>query len=927
MINPVFQIKQVFLILLFCLFSVTSVFAAETVSEGDAFYIDLHSDESLFTVTPVEKNMKLNFSGVISIDVSGDSIVSAKNKIQEAVGKNYKIKEIVHFYKKNMIMVTVLGDVKRPGNYWMPSNASLTDLNKFGGLFNSNIFDSSVTIVRSGKRQVVNSDDYSQLVIQADDILLLSLIRRPEPKVEPLVDEASDQGDEIVNMDAITSLENGIESEPNEGAVIAVNTINNESITEPAVDGALEDVAESSSSMLDNYKLQPGDILTIGLPGEDGFNKNFIVDRSGVIKLPEVGQIEIEGKSLRQVETIIYNKLSVVYLGLDKLTVHLKEKRLLITVLGYVEKPGEVELPKDGNVQMAINEAGGLVIGAQLDKFQLQRNDTVEKFNFKRYLDTGDASVLPTLKSLDVVFIPSSPELGSVHGQVRAPGQGVDSTEDPTVVKVFGEVLAPGSFPYKDGMTLVDALMRAGGVTRYSNVEQIRVIDQEEPVLFNLKKYLDSGDDSKLLILSEGATIYVPKQVEAVQGGGRIVYVMGQVQKSGSFEIGANVGFLDVLATAGGPNRYADTRTVRILRANGEIVPFNLQDYTEGRAVELPKILPGDAIFIPQKGKEDDQSWTKVKTGKSIKLIGAIKKPGRYEWAPDITFLDLIGYAGGPTNKADLAHIKLLLPGIDGSVINEEFNLQDFFEEGGNWSEVPELVGGSTIIFPDLPESPTDNNSTWIRLVKEQAIYMMGAVNNPGRFAFSEKLGFLDILTAAQGPSPEADLTKVRIIHRGEKIPRVSHVNLLEYFETGDETLLPQVKSGDSIFIPSNERKWTQKRKEDTVRVLGAVADSGRYEFSNEMTILDLLAEAGGPTDKAFVKKIIIVNTSCCKNQAYTFDLMDFMKDPDASRLPVLRAGDTVYVPDMTTTYWSTFMEAVRDAVSTLSLIGIIGAF
>ena len=906
MIRVASQINLFFLIVLFFSFA-SSLQASQEMNPGDAVFINVNSENPI-GLRVVDDTSHLRLTDDFILDVSGKNSGAVRTEIQTSLSEQYEIQNIIFYSASDLIRVTVLGDISSPGNYQIPVNSNLHELNKFAVLYDQQLFESSVTVVRRGKRHVANTDELSRMSVQTGDILLLSLSKKPQSI-----------------MNKVSNPISGVQKGSENLESVAIKNIDSESTH--TVERLLKPNDQTLKKNANEHVLQPGDILTISLPGEDGFNKDFTVDRDGSIRLPEVGLIKVAGKSMSVADRQIYDQLSDAFLGLDKLSVHLKEKKLLITVLGYVQNPGEVVLPDSGNIQMAINAAGGLTDGAQLDKLQLQRQGDVQEFNFKRYLDTGDVGLVPELKTLDTIFVPSSPELGNVHGDSIDSGEGVSSTEDRTAIKVFGEVISPGSFPYKDGMNLVDALLRAGGVSRYSNVEQIRVIDQGEPVLFNLKNFLDSGDESKLLELSKGATIFVPKQVEAVQGGGRIVYVMGQVQKPGSFETGANVGFLDVLANAGGPNRYADTRMVRILRANGEVLPFNLQQYAEGEKITLPKIMPGDAIFIPMKGIENDQSWTKVKTEKSIKLMGAINKPGRYEWVEGITFLDLVGYAGGPTKEADLAHIRLLMPGPQGRVVTTEFNMQNFLERGGNWSEVPELTGGSTIVFPELIRSPTDNNAQWVKLPKEQAIYMMGAVNNPGRFAFNEKMGLLDILTAADGPSKDADLSKVRIVHRNENAPRVSQVNLVEYFETGDETLIPRVKPGDSIYIPSIERNWVDKKKEDTVRVLGAVKTSGRYDFINEMTILDLLAEAGGPTKTAYVKKIIIVNTSCCKNQAYTFDLEGFMKNPAASKLPVLRAGDTVYIADVSKSYWGMFIAAVKDAVSALSLIAIINGF
>ena len=131
------------------------------------------------------------------------------------------------------------------------------------------------------------------------------------------------------------------------------------------------------------------------------------------------------------------------------------------------------------------------------------------------------------------------------------------------------------------------------------------------------------------------------------------------------------------------------------------------------------------------------------------------------------------------------------------------------------------------------------------------------------------------------------------------------------YFETGDEALLPEVVPGDVIYIPSREREWLDVSKEQTVRVIGSVGSPGRYRFEDNMTILDLLAEAGGPTSGALQKKIVVVNLSKSRDQARTFNLIKFAKTADTSMLPVVRAGDTVYVPDNSQTIWKKIQSGV----------------
>ena len=153
----------------------------------------------------------------------------------------------------------------------------------------------------------------------------------------------------------------------------------------------------------------------------------------------------------------------------------------------------------------------------------------------------------------------------------------------------------------------------------------------------------------------------------------------------------------------------------------------------------------------------------------------------------------------------------------------------------------------------------------------------------------------------------------------------VTRLDLALYFETGDETLLPDVRTGDTIYVPEKSRSYLDRPKETTVRVLGAVNAPGRYPFDDTMSLLDLLAEAGGPAPQALIERITVVNLSCCANQARIFDLAEFSRTADFQSLPALRAGDTVYVPDKSQSAVAKAREGLRDIFQIVSLAALIG--
>ncbi|CAH0536161.1 hypothetical protein VMF7928_00250 [Vibrio marisflavi CECT 7928] len=675
----------------------------------------------------------------------------------------------------------------------------------------------------------------------------------------------------------------------------------------------------------EEQRVNVGDLIQVNLPGEKTLNRGFQVDKRGRIALPEVGQVYVAGYKESQLKSVVSSSLSKVFRDLSNLTVVIAQQQILVSVQGYVVSPGEYTLNKSADIQMVLHAAGGLRAGAQLDKMQLKRAGNKVTFNYKAFLDTGDESLLPKLQSLDTIFVAASPLVSNIEQQFDAAkmANSGDSADSRKAIKVFGEVNAPGSFSFKPNTDLVDILMRSGGVTRYAGVEQIRIISNNVPTLFNLKKYLDSGDEQLLPELAPGTTIFVPKQEEEIKSGANTVYIMGEVAAPGAYEGKQGATFMDILANAGGPTRFAESRQIRVLKADGKVIKFDLTAYTEGLDGSAPpNIQAGDAIFVPEKTDMNEKSWLKISPDRAVSVIGEVVRPGRIEWSQEMDFMDLLSHVGGPTLRADTTKIEIA--NRKGKAII--FNLDEFIREGAPSDKLPPIQAGTIVRLHDLPQDPSDNKSQWVRQSSDSSIYVFGQVNAPGRYRFNNNMHFLDILAAADGPTKDADIHNIRITHRDKSYAQIQKLNLSLYFETGDENLLPKVKTGDTIYIPEKSKNWLDRSKESTVRVLGAVNKPGRYVFNDNMTILDLLAQAGGPNDNAYLEKISVVNMSCCQGQARTFDLIKFSKTANIHLLPVLRSGDMVFIPDRQDSFIEKARSGLEDFIRVTTTIVLIGA-
>jgi polysaccharide biosynthesis/export protein len=82
-------------------------------------------------------------------------------------------------------------------------------------------------------------------------------------------------------------------------------------------------------------------------------------------------------------------------------------------------------------------------------------------------------------------------------------------------VKVIGQVSKPQSLPYREGMTVLDAVLSVGGLGLYAAGNRAKVVRTEEgkptEIKVNLGKIIDKGDMSENLKLQPGDVVVVPE--------------------------------------------------------------------------------------------------------------------------------------------------------------------------------------------------------------------------------------------------------------------------------------------------------------------------------------------------------------------------------------------------------------------------------
>ena len=82
------------------------------------------------------------------------------------------------------------------------------------------------------------------------------------------------------------------------------------------------------------------------------------------------------------------------------------------------------------------------------------------------------------------------------------------------------------------------------------------------------------------------------------------------------------------------------------------------------------------------------------------------------------------------------------------------------------------------------------------------------------------------------------------------------------------------------------------------VYITGQVGKPGPYNLSGPMTVLQLIATAGGVLEYADTKNIVVMRTENGKPASYAFNYKDVIKRKNLKQNIELRPGDTVIVPD-----------------------------
>jgi polysaccharide export outer membrane protein len=420
------------------------------------------------------------------------------------------------------------------------------------------------------------------------------------------------------------------------------------------------------ASTTPEYVLAPNDALAITVldhpeingasvttPGASG---TVTVGPDGMIQLPIVGPLYVQGKTLAEVTKLIETGLSKRFVDPEVTISLLKPHDDLVYVLGAVAKPSVYPYQPGQHITELLAEAGGLAVSVLDCQANLLRAATRASVPVSlRQALAGDPQANLTIDAGDVLNVGMVPTLPIyVSGYVKAPGliqvpegdgiskaitlagglvlkpeevritlvhgtqllsvafppspaattqtalhAGDEVRVDSKLMTVYldGKVKLPGAYPLREGLGVREAIALGGGGTDDAKLSAV-VITHRDGTTATVDTWAlaDSGANVRL---QPDDKIFVPVSASRIA-------VLGRVQGPGTFPMDEKHPYtvMDAIALAKGFDKRAKPKAVHILRmVNGKTqkFPVDLDAFLhKGNTAANITLQPGDVVFVPE---------------------------------------------------------------------------------------------------------------------------------------------------------------------------------------------------------------------------------------------------------------------------------------------------------------------------------------
>ena len=316
------------------------------------------------------------------------------------------------------------------------------------------------------------------------------------------------------------------------------------------------------------------------------------------------------------------------------------------------------------------------------------------------------------------------------------------------------------------------------------------------------------------------------------------VFVLGDVERPGSYTVSALSTMTNALFVSGGVKEIGSLRRIALLRDGNTVTTLDLYDLLlRGNTTGDSRLQPGDVIFVPP-------------IGPAIAVDGEVRRPAVYELRSEQNVGELVALAGGLNATASGSTVKLerIVPGRGIAVTDVDLGAAGARES---------VRDGDVIrVLPNLEQL-------------EGSVRLVGNVQRPGLYQWNAGMVLSDLLPSSELVKPFSDVNYVLI--RRENAPNVdidaisADIEAIWKRRPGavDVALQPRdtvyvfhLEIGRSEFVdPILDELRAQTAPNEPmpiVRVVGQVRAEGAYPLEPGMRVSDLLRAGGGLSAAAY---------------------------------------------------------------------------
>jgi protein involved in polysaccharide export with SLBB domain len=635
-----------------------------------------------------------------------------------------------------------------------------------------------------------------------------------------------------------------------------------------------------------DYVVGPGDLLNVQLYGSQNRTLRLTVGRDGRLSFPELGPIDVTGKTFESVASDIESRVARQIIGAQASVGLGNVRSIQVFVMGEARKPGAYTVSGLATVTSALYASGGIELTGSLRDVQLKRRGvTIRRLDLYDLLLRGDTSSDVPLLSGDVIFIPPAGPTATVSGEVRR----------------------PAIYELKGNATLGGLIDLAGGLTPEADGSRISVVRnslERRRVAFSIS--LDD-EATRRSTVANGDLVRVARLRPTIDSG---VTLEGHVFRPGVVAWREGMRISDLVPSFDELMPNADVGYLLVRRESQANQSLTILSADLAAALKAPgsiddlMLSPRDRVIVfdLQAGRRllIDPVLDELRRLSSLDeptrivgINGRVKAPGDYPLEPDMRISDLLR-AGGSldpaafTGSAELLRfkrgdaerqgelLKVDLAAVLRGDASADVLLQPYdvltVQELPEWSVRESVVLRGEVRFPG--SYPIRRGET-LRSVLERAGGLTGLAFNRGAVFTREEIREREIqqardltdrlrrdLAAAaiqasqatrQGDSTQSTLAAQALLSQLQDTKPVGRLVI-----DLDSVLARQIGSRDDVILRNGDELFIPRVKQE-VTVIGEVQNSTAHLFRSGLSREDYITLSGGTTDRADIKRAYVV--------------------------------------------------------------------